>query len=132
MVTPAGASDAEPGGDQIERARSLVDQAIDALSERDREIWQLQELLESVLASCPPLAVVEDGVVRAWSRSLERVTAVTARAAIGRRLTSVLPALSDNGSWRDPQGGAWSVQIDDQGAWRVVVLTPKSTTDIRS
>jgi PAS domain-containing protein len=127
---------AEPRAEQtseVERAQALVDQAAQALAERDNEIWQMQAVLERLLSSCSPLAVVEDGVVRAWSRSLEQVTGVPARSAVGRRLPRVMKApLIDGETWRDGRGATWSIEVDGDEAWQVVSFTRDSTVDLRS
>jgi hypothetical protein len=109
--TSAGEIDTE--AEVLIRAEALVDQAARRLEEQGEQLERLYGLVECLVKVGPPLAVVEAWVVRAWTPALESLTGVGRGAAVGMRLSRVLPDLRPAGAhrwcWTSGDGSRWSV-----------------------
>jgi PAS domain-containing protein len=115
---------ADPVTDALARAQGLVDDATRAVEERDAELRRQQSMLDALLASAGPVAVLEAEVVRAWSGALEALTGLSAVAVLGRRLRTVAPHLVADEPWTDERGARWRVRTSVHDPWSVLVLEP--------
>jgi PAS domain-containing protein len=91
--SPPPAGGEVPAG-ELERARALVEQAEEALRQREAELERLRRLSERLLEHAPVAAVLDDRCrIRGWSRRAEQLWAVTPERAAGRPAGSLLEGL---------------------------------------
>ena len=113
------AADAAPDQGALTRAAELVAHAAQRLEEQDERLERLHGLVECLVEVGPPLAVVEESIVRAWSPALESLTDVRRSSAVGARLGRVLPTLQPTGErewrWRPHEGSEWLVAVRPGG-----------------